>query len=121
MHNFKFLTKKDSEEVKLLLILGLQTLALSIVCAVTVLFLGKFLPSKLPLFYSLPWGERQLATQTQLLIIPAISACITLVNLTLFWQLHSSQFLFKRILIFSSLICSLVLLISLIKMIFIFI
>ena len=41
------------------------------------LWASDFLPPKLPLFYSLPWGEKQLAQNQQLLIIPASIAIIS--------------------------------------------
>jgi len=53
-----------------------------------VILSAKILPPKLPLFYSLPWGENQLASREQLLIIPAIISLIALTNLALSWQLH---------------------------------
>lgn len=81
----------------------------------------RFLPSKLPLFYSLPWGEKQLASNLQLLIIPASITLVTLSNLIISWQLHSSQSFFKNILLFSSLLVSLILIITFFKIILIFI
>lgn len=81
----------------------------------------KFLPPKLPLFYSLPWGEKQLADHSQLLIIPAIIALVTLLNLVISWQLHDSQIFFKKILLFSSILISLILTITFLKIMLIFI
>ena len=87
------------------------------------LFIGltdKFLPPKLPFFYSLPWGEHQLVNHQQLLIIPASIILISLINLIFSWQLHSSQVFFKRMLLTSSLLISLVLTITFLKIVFIF-
>lgn len=41
------------------------------------------LPEKVPLFYSRPWGEEQLAAKEWLLLIPVLSLLIFLIN----WQL----------------------------------
>jgi len=41
-----------------------------------------FLPKKVPLFYSRPWGEDQLATKDSLFILPLLS----LVLLVIAWQ-----------------------------------
>lgn len=94
---------------------------LSLIMILLILFLSKFLPPKLPLFYSLPWGERQLANHAQLLIIPAIIALVALCNLIISWQLHAQQILFKNILLVSSLLISLVLTITFLKLFLIFI
>lgn len=86
-----------------------------------VLISAKFLPPKLPLFYSLPWGEKQLANKQQLLIIPALIFLVTLCNLIFSWQLHPQQVFFKKILLFSSMLISLILTITFLKIILIFI
>lgn len=104
-----------------LLFLGILPIILSLLISVTILLMGQFLPSKLPLFYSLPWGEDQLATLWQFLIIPSVLICISLINLMIYWQLHQSQKLLKEILVVTTLICSLILFITFIKIILIFI
>lgn len=85
------------------------------------LILNKSLPPKLPFFYSLPWGDKQLAQKQQLFIIPSSILLVTLINLVISWQLHSSQTFFKNILLLSSLLISLVLTISFFKILLIFI
>ncbi len=94
---------------------------LSLIQVCLILLFPKFLPPKLPLFYSIPWGENQLATTYQMLIIPGSLASIALLNLLLSWQLHSSQTLFQNILKATSFICTIVLLITFIKIVLIFI
>lgn len=105
---------------KLYVWIGLSPLVLSLVLAVIILALFKALPEKLPLFYSLPWGEGQLATRNQFLIIPASIALITLLNFVVSWQLHPAQFFFKKALLSSSIIISLILAVAFIKIIFLF-
>lgn len=102
---------------KLNLWIKLSPLVLSAIAALTILFGLKSLPSRLPLFYSLPWGEGQLATHQQFLVIPSSIILITLLNLILSWQLHSSQTFFKKILTLSSIIVSIILVIAFIKII----
>lgn len=92
----------------------------SLLIALFILIFAKLLPPKLPLFYSLPWGEKQLADHQQLLIIPASIILVTLNNLIISWQLHPQQSFFKNILLFSSLLVSLILTITFFKIIAIF-
>lgn len=94
---------------------------LSLLITLFILIYAKFLPPKLPLFYSLPWGEKQLVSTSQLLIIPAIITLVTFFNLIISWQLHPSQSFFKKILLFSSVLASLILTITFLKIILIFI
>lgn len=93
----------------------------SAVLILTVLLFFRFLPDKLPLFYSLPWGERQLATPEQFLIIPSIIILVTLVNLAVAKQLHQQQIFLKKALLLSSLIVTSILTITFIKIVFLFI
>ena len=101
--------------------IGLIPLLLSFSLALLTLGLINFLPPKLPLYYSLPWGDSQLVAYQQLLIIPASISLITLLNLLISWQLHPSQLFFKKILLIASLLISLVLTITFLKIILIFI
>ena len=94
---------------------------IALLISLFIAFSTKFLPPKLPLFYSLPWGEQQLAQNQQLLIIPAIMALIALCNLLISWQLHPQQTFFKKILLFSSILVSLILTITFLKIVLIFI
>lgn len=96
-------------------------LFLSLFTSLFITISAKFLPPKLPLFYSLPWGDKQLVSHSQLLIIPATISLIALCNLIISWQLHPTQALFKNILLFSSLLISLILTITFVKIILIFI
>lgn len=102
---------------KLHLWIGLSALILSLSIALTIITALKFLPSKLPLFYSLPWGDEQLATHQQFLIIPASITLITILNLVISAQLHPSQSFFKKAVLSSSVVVSLILTIVFIKVI----
>lgn len=101
--------------------IGLSPLMLSLAITIAIEMVLKFLPHRLPLFYSLPWGEAQLATHQQFLIIPASITAVTLLNLVISWQLHPSQAFFKKALLLSSIIVSLILTVTFLKVILLFI
>lgn len=107
--------------------LNLQTIAktlpiiISLILTILILSMQQFLPFRMPLFYSLSWGEGQLATLPQFLIIPATISCITLINLMIIWQLHKNQVLFKQILLVTSLSITGILTFTILKVVFIFI
>lgn len=103
------------------LLLATFPVVLSFIVASTIFFVSKHLPPDLPLFYSLPWGENQLAKTDQLIIIPAIFLCISLVNLIIFLQLDEKFIVLKRILSITSIIVSLILTASFFQIIAIFI
>lgn len=79
------------------------------------------LPPKLPLFYSLTWGDNQLVPASQLVILPLAATLIMLINLVLSWHLHSSQLLLKRLLVISSFIITLMTFITVVKIVYLFI
>lgn len=106
---------------KIHLWLSLSPLIVAFVLSLIILFFFRFLPERLPLFYSLPWGDRELATHQQFFIIPAATTLIALANLVISWQLHYLQSFFKKILLVSSLITTLILIITFIKIVLIFI
>lgn len=93
------------------------------VLIIAALFLVTYnrLPPKLPLFYSLPWGQPQLVAKQQLLLLPAILILITLINSLLASQLHPVQVVIKRTLTLSLALINLIILITALKIIFIFI
>lgn len=105
---------------KINLWLSLPPLILSLILGLFIVLSGNLLPPKLPLFYSLPWGDNQLATRWQFLIIPSSIILITLFNLIVSWHLHPSQVFFKKILLFSSLLISTLFAITFFKIILIF-
>lgn len=79
------------------------------------------LPAQLPLFYSLPWGEQQLASPAQFAILPAMVVLINLINLVISWHLHPSQVILKRILSGSAAVVAMLLLATTLKIVAIFI
>lgn len=95
-------------------------LILSAILILIILILLPTLPARLPLFYSLAWGEGQLGTHQQFLIIPAGIILIAILNFTISSQLHPAQVFFKRILYIASFVCSLILTITFTKIILMF-
>lgn len=87
---------------------------------VTFLALSSKLPPRLPLFYSLPWGEAQLVQKEQILILPAIIVAITLLNTFLNYQLHNSQTVLKRMIMLTLVLISSIITITAFKIIDIF-
>ncbi|MFH0937642.1 MAG: hypothetical protein V1808_05130 [Candidatus Daviesbacteria bacterium] len=78
------------------------------------------LPNKLPLFYSLPWGESQLVAKQQFLLLPTVLLLITLVNTFISSQIHPVQLVLKRMLMLTLLLINLIILITALKILFIF-
>ena len=107
-------------DTRVITYISLLSCASAIIMAILILLGGSALPPRLPLFYSLAWGEEQLATLQQFLIIPSLVIAISLINLMISWQLHQSQYFFKLILNFTSLLCVLILIISTVKIVLIF-
>ncbi len=100
--------------------LGFLPLVISVILTIFILIFFRSLPPQLPLFYSLPWGESQLANHQQFFIIPASIILIDLINVSLIWQLHPSQTFFKKLLSLTSLIITLIFLTAFIKIFLIF-
>lgn len=102
---------------KLHLWLIIPPLVLSLVITLAIITILRFLPPQLPLLYSASWGDKQLVTHQQFLIIPASIILITLLNLIISWQLHHQQSFFKKVLLLSPLVISLILTVTFIKII----
>lgn len=75
------------------------------------------LPPQVPLYYSLPWGESQLASASSLFILPTISIVLLLINHLFSISLTKTSQLLSRFLLVISLIVSFFSLISLLKIV----
>jgi len=80
----------------------------------------QMLPNEIPLFYSLPWGDDQIARLPQFALLPFIAGTVAMVNLIISWQLHDAQLNLKRILNGSSTVVALLLTITALKIISIY-
>lgn len=112
---------KETSLQKIYFYLSLPSIIIALFLALIIFLFFEFLPSKLPLFYSLPWGEPQLVTQQKFYIIPLSILLITLINLTILLKLDSSFEFFKKILVFSTIVTTIILSITFIKIVLIFI
>lgn len=77
------------------------------------------LPQQVPLYYSLPWGDDQLASAASLFLLPTFSIITLLINNLIATFFLKNTPLFSRLLSISSLIFSLLCSISLIRIILI--
>ena len=100
---------------------SVTSLIISLILILIIFFLFRYLPPRLPLFYSFSWGESQLASHYQFYIIPLSIILITFINLLISAQLHSSQLFFKKGLLLSSLVITTILTITIIKIVFVFV
>lgn len=99
----------------------LITLALIFITFLFYLIYFANLPSKLPIFYSHSWGEEQLASREQFIILPLIVILITMINLIVSWHLHSTQILLKKIINFVTILVALLILVTSLQIIYIYI
>lgn len=75
------------------------------------------LPPQVPLYYSLPWGESQLASAPALFILPTISLVLLVINHLFAISLSKTSQLLSKFLIAASLVVSLFSLITLVRII----
>ena len=100
--------------------LSLPALLMAFVLILTILLIFEFLPARLPLFYSLPWGEGQLVSHQQFYIIPSSIILIALLNLMIIWQLPLAFGFLKKILVFSTNVTAVILTVTFTKIVLIF-
>ena len=74
---------------------------ISIVCIVYLFFMAGFLPSEVPLFYSLSRGVQRLAPATMLILLPASALGILVVNSIIVFFLHTAEPVISRMLAIS--------------------
>lgn len=92
-----------------------------IICFIILAVVFKKLPPAIPLYYSLPWGEDQLAKPSDLFIIPFSLILIFLLNLVLSLTFLKKDPFLTKFLIWNSCFVALAGLITLIKIIFLII
>lgn len=97
------------------------SLAFSLIALSLGIFLIGFswsrLPPEVPLYFSRPWGQEQLAPKFQIIILPALSLGIFLSHLVTATRLFTSNLPLVRILIGTSSVLILVLILSLFQII----
>ena len=123
----KFIQRKWAELIhfwkvndKYILVPILLSLSTSLAIIGLILFNYQRLPSRLPLLYSLPWGESQLVSKQQFILLPLMIVVLTLTNASIFWQLHNSQVVLKRTLGLNLVLVNALILITSLKILSIF-
>lgn len=92
-------------------------LALIIFQLVFLFFKFNNLPQQVPLYYSLPWGDSQLASAASLFILPTFSIVVLLINNLIATFFLKNTTLFSRLLTIFSLLFSLISSIALFRII----
>lgn len=88
---------------------------------VILFFTFSTLPSQVPLYYSLPWGESRLAPVSNLFLFPLYSVLMFIIN-SVFAMIYSQKMkLLSQLLIISSLLFSLFSLVGLSRIIYLLI
>lgn len=93
----------------------LAALILNLLSAAFLVLFKHILPPVVPLFYGKPIGEQQLAGSLGLLIIPGVAILITFINF--FISLVTKDDFLKKILVTATLIISVLVTITLIKIV----
>lgn len=112
-----FIEKSD----QLILMVVFATIVATVLIIGTYGVIYNYLPPNLPLFYSLSWGQAQLINKQQFLILPFILVLLALINVLISFHLHPQQIVLKRIIIFHTIFIALAILITAIKIMFLFV
>lgn len=110
----KIIPEQENKGLKQLLKLSF---ILILVQALIIIFTLSFLPSQVPLFYSRPWGEEQLAHPLYLFILPLANLVIFILNSILLSFIGKKELLIRQILIICILLFNFLSLITLIQII----
>lgn len=78
----------------------------------------KQLPPEIPLFFSLPRGEEMLGTKLSLLILPLLSTIFFIINFMIAAYLYTEEKIVSVFLIIISVVSTLLLLITFLKILF---
>ena len=79
----------------------------------------KNLPSEVPLFYSLPWGEKRLVDTGFLFLLPSLSLFILLINFLISKKIYDKERLLSRISLFIALTFVVLTIITLFQIVFV--
>ncbi len=110
----KIIPEQENKGLKQLLKLSF---ILILVQALIILFSLSFLPSQVPLFYSRPWGEEQLAHPLYLFILPLANLAIFILNSILLSFIEKKELLIRQILIICILLFNFLSLITLVQIV----
>ena len=104
-------------EKNLVKITNQANLVLIIIQILIVAAIWRALPPEIPLFYSRPWGQDQLAHYPLMTTLPAVSLIIFVTNFIVAKIANKEEVLIKKMLAVGSLTFSFLILISLIQII----
>lgn len=102
---------------KLITITTQVTLALLTVQILIIISVWRSLPPEIPLLYSHPWGEDQLAVSPGIIILPIASLVVFLTNSVIAKLATKEEVLIKQMLTLTSLVFSFLIFISLVQII----
>ena len=113
---------KDEFKILLLDKANRYALVLSVTCILLELIFFTIkvwsLPPVLPLFYNRPWGTPQLGTPLQLFLLLVLNIAIVVINLTFSLKLYKQIILLSRVLLWISVLISLLTATTTIRIIF---
>ena len=112
-----FLFNQSDKTLSVPLLVSLSSVVLIIA---TFLILYQKLPPKLPLFYSLPWGQAQLVEKQQFLLMPAVLIMALLINTFIAYHLNQAQYVLRRILMLNLVFISIIIFLTALKILSIF-
>lgn len=87
--------------------------------AIIILFSWKGLPPRLPIFYSMPWGETYLGAKAAIWVLPAFSLLILVINLVFMNFFVKNNVFLGRILAVAIFLCAFLAIYDLVKIIYI--
>lgn len=105
---------------KLIFISIATTIFVSIISTLGIVWFKDVLPAKVPMFYSLPWGQSQLVSPNTLFLLPILAVGITIVNILISKQLHASQLILKQLLLGIILVSDLLILLTVVRILTIY-
>ncbi len=82
---------------------------------VLILFGWRFFPTEIPLFYSRPWGQEQLAKPLMFFVLPGLGLVIFFLNSIISSLLLKGELLMKQILAMSFLVFNFLSLVTLVQ------
>ena len=74
------------------------SMTMIIISVIYLYFMSSSLPSVVPFYYSLPWGNERLASVEWLLLIPVSSLVLLFINVVLLFLWYKKEILFVRML-----------------------
>lgn len=110
----KIIPEQENKGLKQLLKLSFILILVQVLIILSSL---SFLPSQVPLFYSRPWGEEQLAHPLYLFILPLANLVVFVLNSILLSFIEKKELLIRQILIIYILLFNFLSLITLIQII----